>query len=119
MEETIRTLYDNVIAAADLAPLVKLHDAVKTPSAPSVAPAAPAMSAMPEAPWADLGGKELNDGGLAARLRKYEITSKQVREDGVTQLRGYRRVDLHDAWMRYLGPPPDTTVTTVTHKGLL
>jgi len=50
-----------------------------------------ALHELPEAPWADLGGKELNDRGLAARLRRYEITSKQVREDGVTQLRGYRR----------------------------
>lgn len=39
VEETIRTLFDKGIAAADLAPLVKLHDAVKMPDAPSVAPA--------------------------------------------------------------------------------
>jgi hypothetical protein len=50
VEQTIRTLYDKGIAAADLAPLVKLHDAVKTPSAPSAAPAAPAVSAMPAPP---------------------------------------------------------------------
>ena len=50
VEETIRTLYDKGIAAADLAPLVKLHDAVKTPSAPSAAPAPPAVSATPAPP---------------------------------------------------------------------
>ena len=50
VEETIRTLFDKGIAAADLAPLVKLHDAVKTPSAPSAAPAAPAAPAIPAAP---------------------------------------------------------------------
>lgn len=38
VEETIRTLYDKGIAAADLAPLVKLHNAVKAPNAPSAAP---------------------------------------------------------------------------------
>jgi len=50
VEETIRTLYDKGIAAADLAPLVKLHDAVKAPSAPSAAPVNPAVPAIPAAP---------------------------------------------------------------------
>lgn len=34
VEQTIRTLYDKGIAAIDLAPLVKLHDAVKNMNAP-------------------------------------------------------------------------------------
>ena len=50
VEETIRTLYDKGIAAADLAPLVKLYDAVKAPSAPSAAPMNPAVPAIPAAP---------------------------------------------------------------------
>jgi hypothetical protein len=50
VEETIRSLCDKGIAAADLAPLVKLHEAVKAPSAPSAAPAAPVVSAIPAAP---------------------------------------------------------------------
>ncbi len=48
VEETIRTLYDKGIAAADLAPLVRLHEAVKAPSTPSAEPvvaAAPARFA--------------------------------------------------------------------------
>ena len=50
VEETIRTLYDKGIAAADLAPLVKLHDAVKAPSAPSAAPVNPATPVNPAVP---------------------------------------------------------------------
>ena len=50
VEQTIRTLYDKGIAAADLAPLVKLHEAVKTPSAPSAVPAAPVVSDITAAP---------------------------------------------------------------------
>ncbi len=52
VEETIRTLYDKGIAAGDLAPLLRLHEAVKPRSAPS---AAPAVSAMPAAPAAFAG----------------------------------------------------------------
>ncbi len=61
VEETIRTLFDKGIAAADLAPLVKLHEAVKAPSAPSaepgvpVAPHAHAAPAAPAAPVAFTG----------------------------------------------------------------
>jgi hypothetical protein len=49
VEQTIRTLFDKGIAAADLAPLVKLHEAVKAPSTPSAAPAAPTAPVMPVA----------------------------------------------------------------------
>ena len=55
VEETIRTLYDKGIAAADLAPLVKLHDAVKALSAPSAAPVNPAVPAIPAAPATGAG----------------------------------------------------------------
>ncbi len=49
VEETIRTLYDKGITAGDLAPLLRLHEAVKPRSA---APMTPAVSAMPAAPAA-------------------------------------------------------------------
>ncbi len=55
VEETIRTLYDKGIAAADLAPLVNLHDAVKALSAPSAAPVNPAVPAIPAAPATGAG----------------------------------------------------------------
>lgn len=41
VEQTIRTLYDKGIAMADLAPLVKLHDAVREKTAPLPASAPP------------------------------------------------------------------------------
>jgi hypothetical protein len=53
VEETIRTLFDKGIAATDLAPLVKLHDAVKMPDAPSVAPASATVSTLPVSPVND------------------------------------------------------------------
>src|SRR5262249_26976086 len=55
----------------------------------------------------------LNDRGLAQRLRQYEIRPTVL--PGGAQ-RGYKRVDLHDAWERYLPPlpSPDKHVTSVT-----
>ena len=72
---------------------------------------------LPESPWKDLRGKPLNDRGLAARLRRYEIKPKVIRV-GETTARGYTREDLHDAWTRYLpalaSPLSVTPVTEVT-----
>ena len=66
-----------------------------------------------ESPWGDLKGKPLDARGLAQRLRPYEIKPTTVRI-GATTPKGYRREDLHDAWMRYLGPPPLESATTAT-----
>ena len=66
-----------------------------------------------ESPWADIKGKPLNDRGLAVRLRPFGIKPKVVRI-GETTHRGYAREDFHDPWLRYLGPPPRESVTTVT-----
>lgn len=61
-----------------------------------------ALHDMDEAPWGELYGKPLNPRGLAQRLRKYEVSSRNVRTPmGV--VKGYVREDLHDAWIRYLG----------------
>jgi Protein of unknown function (DUF3631) len=54
---------------------------------------------LPESLWKDLKGRPLDDRGLAARLRKYEIKPKVL---AGFNLRGYRREDLADAWHRYL-----------------
>jgi hypothetical protein len=72
-----------------------------------------ALHGLDESPWADLKGKPLNDRGLAARLRPYDVRPKVVRIGDATP-RGYVRADLHDAWLRYLGPPPDGSATTAT-----
>src|SRR5262249_47601374 len=71
------------------------------------------LHGLKEAPWSDLKGKPLNDRGLAQRLRQYEIRPTVL--PGGAQ-RGYKRVDLHDAWERYLPPlpSPDKHVTSVT-----
>lgn len=53
-----------------------------------------------EAPWGDLHGKELTHRGLAQRLSAYGIKPRDVRV-GLLHKKGYRREDLHDAWIRY------------------
>jgi len=58
---------------------------------------------LPESLWADHHGKPLTDRGMANLLKDYKIKSRDVKLDG-TNLKGYRREDLHDAWQRYLPP---------------
>lgn len=66
-----------------------------------------------ESSWGDLRGKPLDARGLAQRLRPYEVKPATVRV-GTTTPKGYRREDLHDAWLRYLGPPPPEGATPAT-----
>jgi hypothetical protein len=66
-----------------------------------------------EAPWGDLRGKQLDARGLATRLRPYGIHRSTFRSGSMT-CKGYQRTDLHDAWLRYLPPPPNASVTAVT-----
>jgi hypothetical protein len=66
-----------------------------------------------EAPWGDLKGKPIDARRLASLLKPYGITSKQIRI-GATTAKGYTRADLHDAWTRYLGPPPIEDETSET-----
>ena len=76
-----------------------------------------ALVAMDESPWADLRGKPLDSRGLSRRLAKYQVKPMQLRI-GDKNLRGYRREDLHDVWMRYLGEPvpspPEESATSAT-----
>ena len=66
-----------------------------------------------ESPWGDLRGKALDARALAKLLHPYEVKPMTVRtSDGTSK--GYRREDLMDAWNRYLGPPPQKSVTAVT-----
>lgn len=58
-----------------------------------------------EAPWGDLRGKPLDARGLARRLRPYDVRPTTIRHHASTP-KGYRREDLHDAWLRYLPVPP-------------
>jgi hypothetical protein len=59
------------------------------------------LCGLAEAPWGDFKGKPLSDRGLSNLLRQYEVESKDVRL-GNDVRKGYRREDLHDAWVRYL-----------------
>jgi hypothetical protein len=63
-----------------------------------------------DAPWADWYGRPLSTRELAKLLRPYQVRSKSVREHGTgASLKGYARVDLHDAWQRYVPPAPHAT----------
>lgn len=65
-----------------------------------------------ESPWNDLRGHPLDARGLARRLSAYGIASTKVKILEAS-LRGYRREDLHDAWVRYLTPEsPEPTEPT-------
>jgi len=55
-------------------------------------------------PWGHLNGQPLNPRAMARKLNRYDIRSVTVRQGDQT-LKGYRRVDLEDAWSRYLPPP--------------
>jgi Protein of unknown function (DUF3631) len=71
------------------------------------------LNALEDAPWGDLRGKELDGRGLASKLRKYDIHSKDVRIDDVVR-KGYRAEDLADAWSRYLSAPSPASATSAT-----
>jgi hypothetical protein len=71
------------------------------------------LTTLEEAPWSDLKGKPLDARRLASLLRPYDITSTTVRVEAVVA-KGYRRVDLYDAWVRYLGVATEEEVTQVT-----
>lgn len=72
-----------------------------------------ALHEIDESPWGDLKGKPLDSRGLSYRLRQYEVKPKNVRV-GFGVVKGYAREDLHDAWSRYLPPPPDESATSAT-----
>ena len=60
-----------------------------------------ALTKLEESPWGDLHGTPLNARGLAQRLHRYEVSSTTVRI-GELVAKGYKREDLHNAWIRYL-----------------
>jgi 5S rRNA maturation endonuclease (ribonuclease M5) len=71
------------------------------------------LRGLDESPWAEIDGKELNDRGLARRLRPYGVGPKVVRIGSATP-RGYVRTDFADAWKRYLHVPRHDGATSAT-----
>jgi hypothetical protein len=72
-----------------------------------------------ESPWGDIRGKPLDARGLANRLRQYKVAPRNVRIGEATP-KGYRREDLHDAWVRYVpdvSPGSATSATSATYPG--
>jgi hypothetical protein len=67
-----------------------------------------------ESPWATYNyGKPIDGRGLAKLLKPYRIAPTTIRF-GVSTDKGYHKSDFEDAWSRYLGIPPKTSVTMVT-----
>ena len=65
------------------------------------------LCARDESPWKDIRGNDIDDRGLASRLRPYGIKSKSVRIGGERTQKGYYSADFADAWNRYLPPVQD------------
>lgn len=63
-----------------------------------------ALNEMGEAPWGALRGEPLDPRRLARFLHRYDVSSKQIRFDPDTTLKGYATTDFYDAWQRYLSP---------------
>jgi hypothetical protein len=80
------------------------------------------LNALDEAPWGEIkGGKPMDSRGLATRLKRYQVKSKNVRIGGDV-LKGYAREDLHDAWQRYVSVSRPieaaTCATSATEAGV-
>ncbi|QES43840.1 DNA primase [Streptomyces venezuelae] len=91
-------LRDHVMAGTDRLPTVAILDR---------------LNSLDDAPWADLGGKPLDNRRLSKMLAEYmtadiePITSRNIKT-GASVLKGYYAADLHDAWQRYCPPPPES-----------
>jgi Protein of unknown function (DUF3631) len=94
-----------ILLLADLRTVFGDLDAVRTEDVLA------ALVALEESPWSDLRGKPLDSRRLATYLRPYDVHSRLVRI-GATVARGYQRMDLHDAWVRYLSPLPPIAIAT-------
>jgi hypothetical protein len=57
-----------------------------------------------ESPWADYYGRPFGARDLSKLLGQYEINSKDVREPGGANRKGFNADDLHDSWQRYATP---------------
>jgi hypothetical protein len=61
------------------------------------------LNAMEESPWGDLKGAPLDARRLSRMLSRYGVKPTTIRT-GTGTPKGYRSIDLYDAWQRYLSP---------------
>ena len=74
-----------------------------------------ALVKLAEAPWAELSGRGLTTRGLAQRLKRFGVASKNIRDGLGVVVKGYSTEDLYDAWGRYLPPlHPSDSATCAT-----
>ncbi|BDH08421.1 DUF3631 domain-containing protein [Streptomyces seoulensis] len=91
-------LRDHVMTGIDRLPTVAILDR---------------LNSMDDAPWADMGGKPLDNRRLSKMLAEYmtadnePIASRNIKT-GASVLKGYYAADLWDAWQRYCPPPPES-----------
>ncbi|MEV8340498.1 DUF3631 domain-containing protein [Streptomyces niveus] len=89
-------LRDHVLIGVDRLPTIAILDR---------------LNALDDAPWADLGGKPLDNRKLSRMLSEYmtadnePVASRNIRTAGGV-LKGFYTDDLTDAWARYCPPPP-------------
>jgi hypothetical protein len=107
-------LYRERVPSLGIRLLTDLHKVFGVRDAVSTAEILETLNAMEDAPWGDLRGKPLDSRGLAMRLKRYGVTSKNIRL-GVHTPKGYAREDLHDVWLRYLPSHPQVAATNATN----
>jgi hypothetical protein len=89
----------NAFAGADQMPTVQLLET---------------LNRMEESPWGDLKGSPLDARRLSRMLNKYGIKPTTIRT-GTGTPKGYRSIDLYDAWQRYLPSlVPENSATSAT-----
>ena len=68
-----------------------------------------------ESAWSSWNrGRPLNPRQLSKMLKAYGVNSKTFR-DGYETAKGFELSQFKDAFLRYLAPPPEISVTPVTH----
>ncbi|MEW1724133.1 DUF3631 domain-containing protein [Streptomyces sp. NPDC093109] len=98
-------LRDHVLIGVDKLPTVAIIDR---------------LNALEDAPWADMGGRPLDNRRLSRMLGEYmtgdnePVASRNIRTAGGV-LKGFFTKDLEDAWARYCPPPTAATSATPLH----
>ncbi|MFE4061154.1 DUF3631 domain-containing protein [Streptomyces sp. NPDC059096] len=98
-------LRDHVLIGVDRLPTVAIIDR---------------LNALDDAPWADMGGRPLDNRRLSKMLGEYmtadnePVASRNIRTAGGV-LKGFFAKDLEDAWARYCPPPAAATSATPLH----